>query len=222
MNKLLFLIFFGGVFCQVTYAQDHPYFEGTVSYKVDLKGAQAEILKENQPNTQLVMHIKDGSYISMLKGGENPKTFIFVADSNWEYSVNFSAKVVYKHSRYTDRLKEQIREKKARPKVAATGQVGIVNGIECDIYRVKVDQTYFTYYVSDEYRINPELFPKNIRARPFFLVKGLDGKIPLKVEKKQKGLTVTQTVTKITPQNFSPKQFLIPEDFKFKMRDYRH
>ncbi|MEM7180843.1 MAG: AAA family ATPase, partial [Spirochaetota bacterium] len=161
----------------------------------------SKILMQNEPNTKLTIHIRGGDYISLLKGGRYPKTFMFVADSNREYSINLARKMAFRYSPYSDRSKKE----KTRPLAKKTGKTGLVNGIECEIYSVRTEDTQFMYYVHDDYKIDPGSFPKKIRARPFFLVPGLEGKIPLKVVKRQKQLTVTQEVKNIKAQAFNPK-----------------
>ncbi|RMG22762.1 MAG: hypothetical protein D6730_15810 [Bacteroidetes bacterium] len=217
MHKKLLLIAFALVCGQWSAAQEIPFFEGTLTYKVSLAGPQAEVIMQNEPNTQMQMHIKGGNYITLLKGGRYPKTFMFLADSNREYSVNFSEKIAYQYSAFTDR----IRREKSRPTAVNTGKTALVNGVECQVYMAKTEDTQFLYFVNDGYRVNTSLFPPKIRARPFFLVPGLEGRIPLKVIKKQRGLTVTQEVEKIDRQEFDPEQFMIPPDFEVRKRDYR-
>ncbi len=217
MNKYLILLIILLTVSGV-YGQEEPYFEGTISYEVELKGPQAPIIQENEPNTQMQMHIKGASYITVLKGGRYPKTFIFVADSNREYSVNYESKMAYRFSAYSDRVKEQ----KARPKAVATGQLAMVNEIECEVFKVKTEDSYFLYFVNEAYRVNLALYPEKIRARPFFLIDGLEGRIPLKVIKKQRGLTVTQLAKTIKPKIFDEAQFKIPSNFTVKNRDLRH
>lgn len=194
------------------------FFEGSFTYQVKFNGQQAEMLKQNEPNTNMTIHIREGDYITLLKGGRYPKTFMFLADSNREYSIDFSRKLAFRYSRYSDR----IRKEKSRPNASPTGQKGTVYNLECDIYKVRTEDTQFLYFVHDDYRVDVSDYPRKLRARPFFLVPGLEGRIPLKVVKKQKALTVIQEVKKITPTTFNPKQFLIPPAFIVKNRDYRY
>ena len=199
--------------------EEFKFFEGTISFSVSMKGPQAEMLKLNKPNNKLQMHVKDGSYIVNLMGGEYPKTFIFMADSNYEYSMDMANKTAYRFSMHSD-LNKEIYKKElvAKP----TGKEMEVNGLMCQEYRLKRGQIYFTYYVNDKYRINTDFYPANSRAKASFLAKGLEGRIPLKTIKQQKGLTVITELKKITAREFSKDQFMIPPNFQVKNRDYRY
>lgn len=219
MKQIIWGCMFLGHCMLVSFGQDTPSFEGTITYEVELKGPQANIILQNEPNTQMEMHFKDAGYITNLKGGRYPKSFIFVADSNWEYSVDFSARTAYRYSPYTDRMREK---KQAEPKVIKTDKTAEVLDVTCQVYKAKVGETYFLYYVNDQYRVDLDAFPEKIRARPFFLIEGLQGRIPLKVVKRQQGLTVVQTASSIKVREFSPEQFEIPPGFTVEKRDYRH
>ena len=214
----IFLLGFGfQLSAQQTTAPD--YFEGTISFTVQMKGPQAEMLKLNNPNDQLQMHIKDGNYIVNLMGGEFPKTFIFLADSNFEYSMDMTNRRAYRFSMHSD-LNKEIYKKELTAK--PTGKELEINGIMCQEYRLKRDEIYFTYYVSDKYRINLEHYPENTRAKASFLAEGLGGMIPLRTIKQEKGLTVITDLKKISRREFDPEQFQIPADFIVKNRDYRY
>jgi hypothetical protein len=203
------------------YAQEPPvaYFEGTLQFLVELKGPSAGLIMENEPNTKMQMHIKDGSYIINLYGGKYPKTMMFVADSNYEYTVDAANQLAYRFSPFYDRVRENQKEKAvAKP----TGRTEEIQGILCEEYQMQHDSTLFTYYVNNDYRVDVSLYPPKPRAKISFLIEGLNGRIPLKTVNKQKGIIVTTTVAKIGPREFDDEQFRIPPDFKVKMRDYRY
>jgi hypothetical protein len=202
------------------FGQDNasPFFEGTLEFEMDMNGPEADIIKANEPNKKMQMHIKDGSYIVNLMGGRYPKSFIFVSDSNYEYSMDMAGRRAFRLSAFSD----QNRTEKVRPQAKPVGETREVNGILCDVYRMEHDNTLFFYYVNDAYRVNTALYEKKNRAQASFLVGGLEGRIPLKTIKKQEGLTVTTTLTRVTPREFDREQFLIPKDFDVKMRDYRY
>ncbi len=198
---------------------ERTYFEGTISFEVDFKGADAGFITANEPNRKMDLHLKEGDYIVNLMGGKYPKTFLFVADSNREYLVDASKQIAYRHSTYTDRIYHNEQE----PPIAKnSGKKAQVNGILCDVYLMKQPDTYFAYYVNDDYKVDLGQFPDTTNSNASFLVKGLEGRIPLKTIKKQKTLTVTTTFKEIKPQTFNPKQFLIPKSFKIFNRDYRY
>ncbi len=195
-----------------------PYFEGTLQFLVELQGPSAGVIMENEPNNKMQMHLRDGDYIINLYGGKYPKTMMFVADSNYEYTVDMANQFAYRFSPFYDRVREN-QEETATAK--ATGRTQEIQGVLCEEYQMKHDSTLFTYYVSSEYRIDRSLYPAKPRAKISFLIDGLDGRIPLKTIKKQKGLTVTTTVAKIIRKEFDVEQFRLPPGFTVKQRDYR-
>lgn len=202
-------------------AQD--YFEGTMTFSVDFKGELAEMLSQNEPNTKLVMHLKDGDYIVLLQEGRYPKTFLFVADSNYEYSVDQNNRMAYRYSPHNDMNMETHQlERDVDLEAQPTGETAEVNGTTCDVYRLRKPDAVFFYYVSQEYRIDRSKYPDPCRSKASFLVPGLDGRIPLKTVKKTEGLTVTTTLTGVTQREFNPGQFRIPQGFQVKKRDYRY
>lgn len=207
-----------------SYAQDAEYsaFEGTLNYKVVYKGPASENLRTNEANDQLQIHMKDGDYIINLKGGRYPKTFMYVNEKDIEYSINMSEKKAFVYSAHTDMNRETHKSTKGKAPIAQyTGKTAEVNGVMCDVYRMKKEEDYFTFFVSDQYVVDLSFFEGKKRAKPFFLVNGLDGRIPLKTIRKTQNLTVVTTVSKITPRTFSAEQFELPADFEVSKRDYR-
>ncbi|MEM6806618.1 MAG: hypothetical protein AAF696_34780 [Bacteroidota bacterium] len=203
-----------------SHAQD--FFEGTLTFEVQLKGPMAELLSKNEPNNKMTMHVRDADYIILLSGGRYPKTFFFVADSNVEYSVDMSKREAYKFSMHGDKARASHKSEKRTPVVAkATGNQVEVQGVLCDEYKMRKDNSLFTFYVSDDYRVNLDLYPEIPRTKASFLIKGLDGRIPLKTVKRQKDIQVITTAVKISAKDFDPKQFQLPPGFKVKGRDYR-
>ncbi|MEM7659141.1 MAG: DUF4412 domain-containing protein [Bacteroidota bacterium] len=196
------------------------YFEGSMSFEVRLKGANADMIKQNEPNTKLLMHLKEADYIVQLSGGRYPKTFLFVADSNVEYSMDMANKRAFRFSSFND-LTQEAKEAPA-PTAEPTGKKEQVNGIWCEEYRMKTEKAIFLFYVSDEYRVNLARFPDRANTKASFLARGLDGRIPLKTIKRQSGLIAVTTLTKVMPREFDEEQFQIPPNFKVKKRDYRY
>ena len=218
---LIGLVCFGLLAIQASWIPvSEDFFEGTISYDVAFSGSESPFIEANQPNTHLDMHLKGANYIITLKGGQYPKTFLFIADSNREYLVEASKGTAYKFSKFSDRIYHE--ELDEEPKAKGIGKKAEVNGILCDIYLLKLPDTHFAYYVNDDYRVDLSAFPDNCNSNASFLVNGLEGRIPLKTIKKQKGLTVTTTYEKIKEQEFDPKQFRIPSSFKVLNRDYRY
>ncbi|MCI4671415.1 MAG: hypothetical protein MRZ79_24955 [Bacteroidia bacterium] len=204
------------------YAQteEQGFFEGTLQFSVEFKGEQADLLKQNEPNDEIIMHIKEGDYIVQLRGGRYPKTFIFMADSNHEYSVNFKEKLAFKYSKYTDRT--LVDKNKEKPSAKPTGKQKEINGILCEEYRMATPKTVFYYYVNDAYVVDLAKYPDRPRTKASWLAEGLEGKIPLQTVKKQKDLVVKTTVKSVKTKDFDPRQFQIPKGFKVKGRDYRY
>ncbi|MEL6670692.1 MAG: hypothetical protein AAFR61_00820 [Bacteroidota bacterium] len=215
------LLLLGSFFC-LPQVKSQDFFEGTIKFKVEAKGPMAKMLKENEFNDELTMHMREGDYIVLLGGGRYPKTFLFIADSNYEYSIDMSKKMAYKFSPHADKARESARQAVKTPSMAKpTGKQQEVNQIMCDEYVMKKKDVIFYYYVHDDYRINRALFPKRTRAKASFLAQGLEGRIPLKTIKRQKDLMVITTATLIKPATFDKALFEIPPGFKVKGRDYR-
>lgn len=215
-SALICLIALAPSFAQKT---DTSYLEGSISYEVQFSGPSAENLRANEANDELEIHLKDGNYIINLKGGRYPKTFMYLNKNDTEYSVNVSEKKAFKYSAHTDLNRETFEEE---PPVAVFAEkTAEVNGIMCDIYHMKKGNDYFSFFVSDQYKVDLKDFEGKKRAMPFFLVAGLEGKIPLKIIRKNPDLTVVTTVKSISPRQFSPEQFELPKDFEISNRDYR-
>ncbi|MEL6132707.1 MAG: hypothetical protein AAFR59_05005 [Bacteroidota bacterium] len=215
------IIFFGGLLLGMTvFAQTRDsFFEGTVRYKIEFKGANAEMIKRNKPNDKMTIHIKDADYIVQLGGGMYPKTFLFIADSNYQFSIDMSNRAAYRYSAHSDMAKTEKDEGDVSAK--PTGGTLTLNGIECQEYRMVKDGTEFLYYVHDDYRVDVGAYPANTRSKASWLAPGLEGRIPLRTIKKQKGLSVLTDLVSIGEASFELDQFRIPPGFKVKGRDYR-
>lgn len=213
---LIFLVFTIGSFL-IAQNGEIPFFEGTLTYQVKFNGASADAIRMNEPNNELELHIKDGSYIVNLKGGRYPKTFLYLNDRDVEVSINMQEKKAYKYSPHTDLN----RENKEVPVAEFADKTAEVFGTTCDVYRMKKDNAYFLFYVSDDYRVDLKFYEDKKRAKPFFLVKGLEGRIPLKIVKKTKDLTVVTLIQNINLREFDKEQFELPKGFEISNRDYR-
>lgn len=211
------LIFLFSLLSSSLLAQD--YFEGTLQYEVQMDGPEVEALMLNKPNTKMTMHLKGGDYIVRIFGGEYPKLFLFVADSNYEYSMDMANKRAFRYSPHTDLSKAK---EENPPQAKATGETQTVNGIECQEYRMEKKGSIFYYYVNNAYRVDIAAFPDPCRAKAAFLANGLEGRIPLKTIKKTKSLTVVTIVKAVQKREFDAEQFRIPVDFEMKNRDYRY
>lgn len=193
-------------------------FNGTIQYKVELKGDIAEQILINEPNNEIEMHIYEGNYIVNLKGGQIPKTFLYNNKKDREFSVDAANQTVYKYNAHEDINRET---QKTKPVAVLTEKTAEVMGEMCQVYGMKKDGAVILFFVSDTYRVDTTLFDGKVQAKPNFLVDGLGGRIPLKTIKKQKGLTVITTCSMIKEREFDIEQFVVPADFKVKNRDYR-
>jgi hypothetical protein len=200
------------------WAQD--FFEGSLVFEVKAEGPQAEMMAVNEPNDKLTLHLNPtGDYIVHLSGGRYPKVFMFLADSNYEYSMDMANRRAFRFSSHADlNHKTDTLDLRARP----TGRADTVKGVTLQEYVLRKPGEQFLFYVSDDYRVNKAAFPPDCRAKASFLAEGLEGRIPLKTIKKTKDITVTTTLTGLKPQTFSKDQFMIPPGFEVKGRDYRY
>lgn len=230
MNKQVFSIFFLFFsFISMAWGQTPPpaapaFFEGSLEYKVGIEGEAKDMILENQPNNLMTLHLKDGNYMVSLDGGMYPKTFMFLADSSYEYSIDMKNKRAFRVSTFNHYKPMWMRppatatakSDKIKVKVGKAEQV-----IDCQIFEVKTDSSYTQLWVSDKYVANTSFYKDQKRAQANFLIQGLEGKIPLKIVKKEKGLITTITISIISPRKFDPKQFTIPDDFSILRRDRR-
>ncbi|WNJ17273.1 hypothetical protein [Pontibacter sp. G13] len=210
---LLTVMLSAGWFAQLV-AQD--FFEGTISFEVKMEGAKSDLLKQNEPNTKLTMHFKGGDYIVLLAGGRYPKTFLYRSEENIQYSVDLANRMAFKFSSHND-----MNAQKERVAVKPTGKQQEVAGVLCDEYYMKKGESEFYFYASPDYTVDTSLYPEKPQTKATFLIKGLEGRIPLKTVKKEAGLTVTTLAKKVGRAEFDPAQFMIPPDFEIKKRDYR-
>ncbi|MFK7969127.1 MAG: hypothetical protein AB8F95_02115 [Bacteroidia bacterium] len=198
---------------------DSTHFNGTVTYTVEMKGPKADYLLLNKPPDKMQMHVFNGDYIINLTGGEIPKTFMYINKHDREFSVDPMNKVAFKFNPHEDLNRET--HKKEPVAVKLKGKTGVVLGDTCDVYAIKKGESFLYFFVNDKYRVDTTLYKGKVQAKPNFLVKGLGGRIPLKIVRKQEGLMVTTTCTGIKRRDFDKSQFRIPKDFTIRNRDYR-
>jgi len=194
-------------------------FEGALSYKIEFEGAQAEAIKVNEPNTEMKITVGEGCYLVDLTGGRYEKLFMFIADSNYEYSIDMSTQRAFRFSSFSDRVREDF--DKEPPSAKPTGRTGKVRGYDCMEYRMETENAEFFYYVTDEYKVDIAKFPEKPRSKIMFLIPGLDGRIPIRTIKRMKGLKVTTTLAHMEEQDLEEDNFTIPPDFVVKGRDNR-
>jgi hypothetical protein len=131
--------------------------------------------------------------------------------------MDMTNKRAFRYSSYSEK-KENFEPPVAKP----TGNTAVVFGITCQEYYMKSEGIEFWYYVHDDYRAHTAAFPEDARTKASFLTQGLEGRIPLKIVKKEPGLTVETTVVKLDRKPLDPAQFLIPKGFEVGNRDKRY
>jgi len=190
-----------------------PPFEGVISYKVKIKGKQAAILQENEPPTRMDLYIQGSRFIVNEYGGAMPVTRIYDPDRDRLFVLDPRFKIAYMHEKY--------RKKPANYPATYTDQTDTVLGIAVYIFHVKKPNEEIFYYVSPKYRVNISLFRGKKHAYAFFLNEGLYGAIPLKMIRKQEGLTIEVTAISIRPMKLDPESMKIPKDYKIRGYDPR-
>ena len=159
------------------------------------------------------MHIKDNNFIVKLSGGRIARTFLYIADSNHTYVVDFPNSRYFKRTYYND-------TSTVVPVAVATGETKMVQNRECQEYVVKrtdrKENTY--YYVHDDFRINTALFDTLDKAKADFLVEGLEGRIPLMKVIKTPSMETSVALAKIQREEFPGEAFTIPEGFSNKKK----
>lgn len=200
---------------------DTAYFTGVATYQIQFKGRKADVefLKANQPNDELTMMIGEGDYIVQLDGGKYPKTFMFIADSNYEYSIDIENKRAFRHSAFADLNRDT---SDTEPVAEPTGRTKQVGDYLCQEYVLKKDDAVFYYYVTDDFRVDLGDFPADPNSKAMFLAKGLDGRLPLRTVRRTQQLAVETTLTEIERRTFYDEAFTIPKGFVVKGRDVRY
>lgn len=209
-------------FSSRAHAQETPFFMGSIWYEVEFTGPMAKDLEVNEPNTKALIHVKDNNYIVQLSGGRYPKTFMFVADSNYEYSMDTRNRIAYRYSLYADLNKQKgAKQVETKPTAQPTGKTVMVKNMSCDEYRLPIKDGYMLIYVDDAYRVDIAHYPKRPRSKANWLIPGLEGRIPLQTIKVLENIRIRQTYTKIQAREMKDSQFRIPPSFTVSGRDRR-
>lgn len=197
------------------------HFTGMVKYKINFKGdpGMMSFLEANEPNDELTLMLGEGDYIVKLTGGKYPKTFMFIADSNYEYSIDMAGQRAFRNSAHSDLNQDT---SQVQPVAKPTGRSQTVGKYTCQEYRLQTEDAVFFYYVTDDLRINLEAFPEDPNSKAMFLAKGLDGRLPLRTVKRTKKLAVETTLDTIQGRAFPAGSFTIPRHFEIKGRDVRY
>lgn len=189
-------------------------FEGSVRYTIRLSGKEAAELGELKPANRMDMHIRKDDFIIHLYGGQKPKTFLYIGDSNHTYIIDAANLRAFRKDYFVDTTTTV-------PVAVATGTTEMVKNYECKVYKVDRPERITYYYVNDDFRVNTDYFKDQDEAKANFLTEGLDGRIPLKTIIKEPGLTTEIELVSIEKKTLDKENFLIPASFKLKGRDPR-
>lgn len=189
-------------------------FEGSVRYTIRLTGKDALEFGEMKPANRMDMHIRKDDFIIHLFGGQKPKTFLYIGDSNHTYIIDAANLRAFRKDYYVDTTE-------VIPKAVPTGTTEMVKTYECKVYKVDRPERITYYYVNDQFRVNTDDYKDKDEAKANFLTEGLGGRIPLKTVIKEPGLTTEIELVSIEKKQLDKENFLIPGNFKLKGRDPR-
>lgn len=207
-------------------AQVKP-FQGTVQFKVTFSGKKIESLPKTEgveevykPNNGLDLVLKDGDFIVQMYGGSKEKTLLYINDSNWTYIIDIPNEQVYKLEPHRLRLKEV-------PSAMPTGKTETVLGVVCQEYKLdkpatKKYEASTTYlYVSDNHRADMKYFQDKDISQAYFTVKGLEGRIPLKIVYTEQDLRIETVAVKILNLSLKSSEFRLPPKWPILLWDNR-
>lgn len=194
---------------------DVPEFEGTINYSIAITGKNAKGFAADEPIQKMDQHYRKGDFIIQLYEGSFPTSILYILDSNKVYYIDAANK------RYFLKDKYQYTKKDTIPIAVKKPEEQIILGHKCSTWEVTKGSETTTYYVSDKIYVDISHFKKKPRTKAIFLIKGLDGRIPLKTIRKTPDLTITTTATRLLPKALDIQNFRIPKDFKRHIRDWR-
>jgi hypothetical protein len=194
--------------------QEVTYFEGSLHFVIRVSGKFAESFLLDEPPNQMDMYLKDDNIIVNELGGQKGKMFLFIGDSNHTYIVDAPNKRAFLRDYYMD-------TSNVVPEAVATGKTLTVYGNLCQEYKTTFPDRISYYYVCDKYRMDVSKYEGKTEAKASFLIKGLDGRIPLKTRNVTPNLTIDVECTKAVLATYETAFFRIPQDFKLGKRDPR-
>lgn len=188
-------------------------FEGTVVYNIRVTGKMAPEYLSNEPPKSITMHVKEDNFIVKLMGGRVARTFLFNADSNHTYIVDFPNRRYFERTYYVDTTGYV-------PVAAPTGETKKVGRHICQEYKVvrKDRKEIDLFYVNEQYKVDTTLFDTLGGAKADFLVPGLGGLIPLMKVIKTPSLVTYLELSSIKKEEFDIAAFTIPEGFSNKKK----
>jgi hypothetical protein len=219
------------------YGEEEDYFIGSITYSFEGEGLAKTLLKYTNPIQYMRMHIRKGDYIVHLYGENDyqrhdrdllkpfPTTRMFLADSNRMYTLDMDLGVAYKHEVYDNPIKD-------RPKAEPIGDTVTIKGYQCAGYRYIIPghkhkwgdlkeqdpADTVTLYVTDSIKVNKAYYKGKDQAKASFLVRGLEGRIPLKTIRENRKRKITIKAIKVKRRKLSKKQFRIPPNIKVTER----
>jgi hypothetical protein len=212
---------------------DLNYFEGAIHYSFSVNGSIGADLQELNNINLMTWFIKDGDYIVQLYATpkapepfdpENPRitinqtfptTRLYIADSDRTFIIDTRNERYFLTDGYTGYNDTTI-------PVAVSNKDSVkILGMWCYGYKYNYKGETVWVYINPKYRVNTSYFQGKKQAKANFLVKGLNGCIPLKIVRKNADRTIENHATKIIPSKFSVDQFRIPPNYKRFSRDYR-
>lgn len=195
-------------------------FEGTITYRITYDGADRENVEVNDPPTQLTMFIRVPDFILHTRGGRFSKSLLYINDSNRVYSIDAANNRAFRGERF--------RVRRRPPTAVATGDSAKILGRMCYAYRYTTPQTKrevartTTLWITPTLRVDVSQFRADSRAQAYFLVQGIGGCIPMRIQVDEPELTTITEATAVRAQQFRPIEFTLPKGIEiFKGTDYR-
>ena len=195
-------------------------FEGSVTYAITYDGADRDEVELNEPPKQLVMFIRVPDFILHTRGGRFSKSLLYINDSNRVYSIDAANNRAFRSEPY--------RVRRRPPTATPTGDSARILGRMCYAFRYSTPETKrepartTTLWISPSLRVDASLFRENSRAQAYFLVRGLEGCIPLRIQVQEPRLTTTTEATAVSPRSLPAVEFTLPKGMSiFKGTDYR-
>ncbi|MCS6790267.1 MAG: hypothetical protein NZ580_04725 [Bacteroidia bacterium] len=190
-----------------------PPFEGLIVYKVKAKGEAAEILKENEPPTEMQLYVKGNRFLVNETGGSFPISRLYEPDSDRVYVLDPRLQRAFRSEPY--------RKKPKNYPAHYIGDTLRILGKLCYAFQVKKPNEEIIYYVAPEYRVDVSAFAGKRRAYAFFLNEGLYGAIPLKMIRKRKDMTIEVVAVRIQAMKLDAESLRIPRGYQIWGYDYR-
>jgi hypothetical protein len=209
---IIFLFSLSSSHAQETFGVQE-YFEGTITYTIRYWGEDEEFFRANGVPTKMTIHLKDGNYIIHQYDAQFPTTRLYIADSDKTYLLDLKNNRAF--------TKEKVSHPSTPPTAYPINDSTIVLGEMCYAYRVEKENERITYYVSNRYVVNTAFFARKKHAYAFFLTKGLNGRIPLKIIREWNRNVIETTAVSIKKQKFDPIQFTLPPGIKLYGYDWR-